>query len=87
VDNPTIENLTSGLHLTFNPLSLTSSDILTVDLDVRTVSINGTASRRASLTSDSQWWEIAPGTATIRYRANTTQVGSQLALSFASAWL
>ena len=86
VDNPTIENTTAGKHLTF-AISLLNTDTLTVDLDARSVLLNGTASRRSTMSTDSQWWEIAPGNSQITYRANTVQVGSTAVLSFRSAWL
>lgn len=86
VDNPTIENTTAGLHLTFS-LSLLSTDTLTVDLDAKSVLLNGTGSRRSTMTTDSRWWELAPGTSQVTYRANTVQVGSTALLSFRSAWL
>jgi len=88
VDNPTIENATEGKHLTFN-ITLANTDTLTVDLRNKTVILNGTASRRNTLsqTDASSWWDLLPGNNTFNYRANTTQVGSTAAISWQSTWI
>lgn len=87
VDTPILENVTAGKKLRFN-IVLASTDTLTVDLDARTVLLNGTASRRSALTPDSQWWELAVGSTTIRYsNAGTYQAASSLSFPFRSAWI
>lgn len=86
VDNPSISNDTAGMHLTF-ALSLLSTDTLTVNLYNKTVLLNGSGNRRGTLTSDSQWWSLAPGSSTVRYSANTVQVGSTATVTWQSAWL
>ena len=87
VDTPILQNVTAGKKLRFN-LSLASTDTLIVDLDARTVLLNGTASRRSSLSADSQWWEIAPGTSTLSYtNAGAFQAASTLTFPFSSAWI
>jgi hypothetical protein len=86
VDNPTIENATEGKHLTFG-ITLGASDTLTVDFLAQTVILNGTASRRFTMTTDSLWWDLQPGANTFNYRANTVQVGSTASISWRSAWL
>ena len=68
VDTPVIQNATQGLSLRFN-LVLGTNDILTVDTDTRAVVLNGTASRRASLSFDSVWWDLQPGQNTILFSA------------------
>lgn len=86
IDNPVVENVTAGRLLSFG-ISLASTDSLIVDLDARSVLLNGTASRRSSLRTGSSWWELAPGSSTIRFRANTYQAGAVLTVSYRSAWL
>lgn len=87
VDTPIIENTTAGKKLRFT-LVLASTDTLYVDLDAHTVLLNGTASRRSALTSDSQWWELAPGTSTLRFsNAGVYQAAASLSVPFRSAWI
>jgi hypothetical protein len=86
VDNPQLQNGSTGEFVQF-ALSLTASDVLTVDFDAHSVLLNGTASRRNTLTSTSKWWELAPGTTQVLYSANTTQVGSVATMTFRSAWV
>ncbi|HEV7679988.1 MAG TPA: hypothetical protein VGQ42_15605 [Candidatus Dormibacteraeota bacterium] len=86
VDNPTIESVTAGKHLTF-AITLANTDTLTIDTDARSVLLNGTASRRNTMTSDSTWFELPPGASTLSYHANTVQVGSTAIIAFRSAWL
>lgn len=86
VDNPTVTNQTAGKSLTF-AITLAVTDTLTIDLDARSVTLNGTASRRNTLAPGSQWWELAPGQSTIRYTANTALTGSVMTLTYRDAWL
>lgn len=86
VDNPVIESMTESKALAFS-LSLSASDVLTVDLDARTVLLNGTASRRSTLTA-AQWWDLLPGTNQVRFRnAGGFQPAATASLSFRSAWM
>lgn len=86
VDNPQLQNASTGQYVQF-AISLGVSDTLTVDFDAHSVLLNGTASRRSTMTPGSQWWELAPGTTQILYSANTVQVGSIATVTFRSAWL
>jgi hypothetical protein len=87
VDTPILENLSAGKRLRFN-LTLGATDTLIVDLDARTVLLNGTASRRSALSADSQWWELPPGTTTLRFNsAGAFQAAASLAFPFRSAWI
>lgn len=86
VDNPTVENVTAGKHLSL-AISLSAIDTLTIDLDARSIVLDGTGPRRNALTSDSSWWQLAPGTNIVNYRANTVAVGSTMTMSWRSAWI
>ena len=86
VDNPTIENTTAGKHMTF-ALTLAATDTLTVDFRAKTVLLNGTGNRIGARTPDSQWWELAPGTSLVSYRANTVSTGSIARITWQSAWI
>lgn len=85
VDTPTVLHTTSGRYLTF-AISLAAGDTLTVDLDAKSVLLNGTASRRSALSADSSWWELAPGNNTVQYNAAAT-TASTLTMTWRSAWL
>ncbi len=86
VDNPQVENVTAGEYVRI-ALSLTADDYLDVDMASGTVMLNGTASRRSALTSESTWWALAPGDNEVRARADTVQTGAVAAVSWRSAWI
>lgn len=65
IDNPVLENVTSGKLLQFAG-SLASGDTLSVDFLNRTVILNGTASRYSWVVDSSAWWDLAPGNNSIR---------------------
>jgi Phage tail protein len=85
IDNPTISNLTTGQSFTL-AITLIGGDSLVIDMRAKTVVLNGTASRRGNATV-ANWWTIIPGNNSIQFSANTVQVGSQLTVAFASAWI
>ena len=87
VTNPSLTNLTTGQSLTFQGLTLGAGDTLVVDLHAHTAILNGTTNERGLLTAGSVWWTLAPGATTVQYTANTTLTGSQLTVSWQSAWL
>lgn len=84
--NPVVQNVTTGQWVKFLT-TLTGSDTLVVDFDARTVILNGSASRYSTMTSDSQWWELAPGTSQIVFSADAYQAAALLTLAWRSAWL
>lgn len=86
ITNPRIENVTTGEAVKL-AIALTSTDTLTVDFDARTIVLNGTASRYSALTSDSVWWELAPGNSLVRLSADSYDPAATLSLSWASAWI
>lgn len=85
-DNPRLENVTQGKTVQFN-LSLGASDTLTIDFAAHSVLLNGTASRRSTMTSSSQWWDLQPGTSTIRFNANAYDPSSSVLLTWRSSWI
>lgn len=88
VINPRVELLETGEALEF-AIELTASDILTIDLSTRTVVLNGTASRRGTLTADSTWFTFPPGVTTLRYNGLPQDIPatSNLTVTYRSAWL
>jgi hypothetical protein len=58
--NPSISNYNTGALFNFN-LSLDAGDFLEINLDNRTVKLNGTAGRRNKLTIFGSWFLLQPG--------------------------
>ncbi len=85
VDTPVIQNVTQGSLLKVNVV-LASGDTLTIDTDARSVMLNGTASRRSSLSVDSTFWDLSPGANTIKYSA-AAATASTATLAWRSAYL
>lgn len=84
--NPSILNSNTGEKVKF-ALTLASGDFLDVDFDAKTAVLNGTTSRYGTLTSDSTWWELAPGLTTVQFAADTSSGATSLTFTWASAWL
>ena len=68
-------------------LTLVGGDSLVIDTDKRSIILNGTASRRSSLLSGSQFFELAPGSSTIRFRNNGAFDAGTLSIAFRDAYL
>lgn len=68
--SPKIANETTGLYLEFVGLTINAGDYIEINLENRTVQLNGTAgannNRRSYLTTR-QWWSLVPGYNQIRY--------------------
>lgn len=84
VDNPTVENITTGETLAFVG-TLAAGETLVLDSLARSVLLNGTASRYSWLVIGSQWFTVEPGANTIRL-AGSSGTGS-ISFSFRSAWI
>jgi phage-related protein len=66
--------------------TVASGDFLTVDMEDRTVLLNGTASRYDGLTSSSVFWDLAPGDNSVQYRAAAFTASTATA-TWRSAWV
>lgn len=73
--DPLVEHIEQSRRLKFN-LALAATDALTVDLLNRTVTLNGTTSRRNTLSLDSAWWQLDPGDNSIRFAADAYEAGA-----------
>lgn len=69
VTAPRIENLTSGKTIS-STMTLASGESLVIDTGARTVLFGG-VTRSGTLTSSSQWFDLAPGDNTIRMTASS----------------
>jgi hypothetical protein len=81
--NPLISNDTLSTQLYFE-INLAATDTLVVDLGNRTVLLNGVTNRRMTLVQPN-WFLLQPGLNFIRF-GGTDGTGSQLTVSFRSAW-
>jgi hypothetical protein len=87
VDNPIVANLSTGKSLALT-ISLSATDVLVIDMDARTIILNGSASRRSAMNSGSQWWDIPPGVNTLRFSNNGAyQAAANCTFAFRSAWV
>jgi hypothetical protein len=84
VDNPRIENITTGRTVGFVG-SLAAGETLELDSDKWSVLLNGTASRYSWLTPGSQWFDLAPGDNELRF-AGSSGSGS-ITFNYRSAWI
>lgn len=84
IENPTLENITTGETLAFVG-SLAAGETLVVDSLARSVLLNGSASRYSWLVVGSEWFTVQPGDNAIRL-AGTSGTGS-VSFSFRSAWI
>lgn len=73
VTNPVIGNLTTGQALSFN-YAMAQSDVITIDLQYRTILLNGNPARNLLLGS-SQWFGVAPGTSQFYFTGTGTSYG------------
>lgn len=85
VTNPSIALQETGQTLSFN-ITLNTGDTLTVDTDLKTVVLNGTASRRSTLNAGSAWFGLPPGTSHVQFNASAF-TASQLTAAYRSAWV
>jgi hypothetical protein len=81
--NPRIINVTDGLSLDF-VVTLGASDILTIDLGNRTVTLNGNINLRNTLQRP-DWWLFNPGVTNIVYGGGSSS-GGPAVISFRNAW-
>jgi hypothetical protein len=82
--NPSIQNVGTGETLGFT-ISLALGESLYIDTDARTVLLGNTANRYNTLTT-AQWFDLAPGTTQLNFRA-VTGTSAQLTANWRSAWL
>lgn len=86
VTNPTIGNITTNQYITVN-YNLANTDTLVVDLDQKTVTLNGNYARNL-IAGNSQWFGAPPGTSNYYFTGTNTLVGTTTAtVTYRSAWI
>jgi hypothetical protein len=78
VTNPTVGNVTTGQYLTINT-GVTNTDTLVIDLDQKTVTLNGVYARNL-LTGNSEWFSAPPGTSYFTFTGTNIVVGTTTAV-------
>lgn len=89
VTNPQVENVTAGKFIKLSAdggLVLASGEFVEIDTDARTILLGGTASRYSKLSSDSSWFDLAPGANELRF-IGTTAGAPLMTVTWRSAWL
>lgn len=85
VTNPRVESITQDKTLAFG-ITLAADESLVIDTELRTVLLNGTASRYNTLTTDSEWFDLQPGNNEVRFQAATV-TASTMTITWRSAWV
>lgn len=78
--NPIVDNDTTGQHIYTTGLTMTSTDVLVIDVGQRLVTLNG--NNRPDLIDQSQtyWFELGAGVTLIRMRAASGMITGQTSL-------
>ena len=85
VTNPKLTNTTTDKVWEYSG-TISSGDYLVVDMGVRSVLLNGTASRYSNLTAASEFWDLEPGNNSVQYRASAYTASTATA-TWRSAWV
>lgn len=71
--NPVLTNVTTAQSITIN-YTLGASDVVVIDLNLKTVTLNGTSARNI-LANNSQWFSASPGTTQLSFSATSFTAG------------
>jgi hypothetical protein len=83
--DPTLQLLPGDLKLVFKG-QIGPNDLLTVDVDARTVLLNGTDNRRSMLDSkNSTWFELPPGEGTVTLLSSSFSRGANVSIQWRDA--
>jgi phage-related protein len=83
--NPVVSNVTTGQSITIN-YSLGALDTLVIDLNLKTVFLNGVSARNI-LANNSQWFSAPPGTTQISFSGTSYTIGvTSCTVTYANAY-
>lgn len=86
VKNPLVSLVATGQFFGVQ-LTLTATDQLVIDMNARTVTLNGTASRYNAALTGSSWFALPVGTSTIGVQSkDATAVAAQFTCQYRDAW-
>lgn len=92
VTNPEVSNLTQGLAIAFDDVTIAAGDFLRIDFAARTVLLEGTSDYRAKIDWDeSDWWDpgadgLLPGENVIQLRGDSVADPATARVSFYPAY-
>jgi hypothetical protein len=81
-----LERVESGEVITLN-YNMQPNDVLELDHDLHTVTLNGNTNRADIVDPSTAWWALRPGNNTIHYRTDGPAAGSYAELQWRDAWL
>ena len=84
VISPAVSNITTGQTVSFSQIALGSTDILSVDFNVRQATLNGAAFVPAD--PFSVWWTLAPGTSTVQL-AGLSDTGAVMTVTWSDGFI
>jgi hypothetical protein len=84
--NPRIQNTQDANKSIKIDVVLGAPDTLLIDIDRKTVKLNG-VDRYDLVRTDNQWWELQPGANTITYSRTGTTGQSDMTCTFRDAWI
>ena len=87
---PVVKNITTGKLISFPTLSISSGDYVQVDMQRRTVLLNGQSSSPYVRYLDvvtSDFWGLDPGANSIRLNAATFDASAKAAVTWRDAWV
>jgi len=82
--NPVVLNSTTGAAISF-VVTMGGNDVLVIDPELRSVTLNGVSARNLLLNS-STWWGLPPGSTTIGFSAQSN-AGATLTASWRNAYI
>lgn len=82
--NPVVLNSTTSAAISF-VVTMSGNDVLVIDPELRSVTLNGVSARNLLLNS-STWWGLPPGSTTIGFSAQSSS-GATLAATWRNAYI
>jgi phage-related protein len=86
VTDPVVRREDDGREMRF-AIALGPTDVLVVDTQLRTVTLNGSTSRYSSLSSQSEWIDLPPGRSTVSWTAASYDPAAELGVAWRDAYL
>jgi len=86
VVNPRVQNPSTGDELVL-AMTIDAGEYVDIDTSARTVLLQGTASRRARVSTSGEWLPIAPGGTSFSFGADFYSLSASLTVSARSAWI
>ena len=86
VTDPVTRREDDGREMRFD-IALGPADVLVVDTQFRTVTLNGSTSRYSALLPQSEWIDLPPGRSTVSWTASSYDPAAELGVAWRDAYL